>query len=183
MLLEGLLDLPIGFWITAALLVFWAVGAYNRLVRLRVAAVQAFGLLESQWLRHLAWLELQALPAREEGAEDGALAPVPGWLAGLQPALLQFRACLQAAKASPLNPQVLGPLSSAWTVLRMAIQQAMASGEPGPAHLLQWEQMLLQDQAAVDGFNTAIDRYDQAVRQFPAILLAWVFAFRPARSL
>jgi len=192
MSLEGLLDLPIGVWITVAVLLFWAVGAYNRLVRLRVAAVQAFSLLESQWLKHLAWIEVQWLhgpqavpgPAGEgDTAEHGR----PD-LHILQPAVAQFRACLQAAKLSPLNPESLGSLSSAWTVFRMAIRQVLADEDSGVPRLPQvlsahWEQILLQDQAAVDVFNEAAQRYNQAIRQFPAILLAWVFAYRTARSL
>lgn len=192
MSLEGLLDLPIGVWITVAVLLFWAVGAYNRLVRLRVAAVQAFGLLESQWLKHLAWIEVQWLHNPQEAPPpavgvDSAEQGRPD-LHILQPAVAQFRACLQAAKLSPLNSELLGSLSSAWTVFRMAIRQVLADEEAGVPRLPQvlsahWEQMLLQDQAAVDVFNEAAQRYNQAIRQFPAILLAWVFAYRTARSL
>jgi hypothetical protein len=28
-----------------------------------------------------------------------------------------------------------------------------------------------------------VDSYNRAVRQFPAVLLAWLFGFRPARRL
>lgn len=192
MSLQGLLDLPIGVWITVAVLLFWAVGAYNRLVRLRVATVQAFSLLESQWLKHLAWIEVQWLhdshaatgtPEDPEHGDHGR----PD-LHILQPAVAQFRACMQAAKLNPLNSELLGSLSSAWTVFRMAIRQVLADDEAGVPRLPQvlsahWEQMLLQDQGAVDVFNEAAQRYNQAIRQFPAILLAWVFAYRTARSI
>jgi len=192
MSLEGLLDLPIGVWITVAVLLFWAVGAYNRLVRLRVAAVQAFSLLESQWLKHLAWIEVQWLHSSQETTALATTTDVseaePPDLHVLQPAVAQFRACLQAAKLGPLNSESLGSLSSAWTVFRMAIRQVLADDDAGVPRLPQvlsahWEQMLLQDQAAVDVFNEAVQRYNQAIRQFPAILLAWVFAYRAARSL
>lgn len=192
MSLEGLLDLPIGVWITVAVLLFWAVGAYNRLVRLRVAAVQAFSLLESQWLKHLAWIEVQWLHSSQETTALATTTDVseaePPDLHVLQPAVAQFRACLQAAKLGPLNSESLGSLSSAWTVVRMAIRQVLADDDAGVPRLPQvlsahWEQMLLQDQAAVDVFNEAVQRYNQAIRQFPAILLAWVFAYRAARSL
>lgn len=192
MSLEGLLDLPIGVWVTVAVLLFWAVGAYNRLVRLRVAAVQAFSLLESQWLKHLAWIEVQWLHSSEDAAAPVAAAVVAEQqrpdLHVLQPAVAQFRACLQAAKLGPLKSESLGSLSSAWTVFRMAIRQVQADDDAGVPRLPQvlsahWEQMLLQDQAAVDVFNEAVQRYNQAIRQFPAILLAWVFAYRAARSI
>ncbi|MFN6060478.1 MAG: LemA family protein, partial [Burkholderiales bacterium] len=35
------------FWIVFALLVFWALGAYNRLVRLRAQIKQQFGPLQA----------------------------------------------------------------------------------------------------------------------------------------
>ena len=192
MSLEGLLDLPIGVWVTVAVLLFWAVGAYNRLVRLRVAAVQAFSLLESQWLKHLAWIEVQWLHSSEDASAPVAAADVAEQrrpdLHVLQPAVAQFRACLQAAKLGPLKSESLGSLSSAWIVFRMAIRQLQADDDAGVPRLPQvlsphWEQMLLQDQAAVDVFNEAVQRYNQAIRQFPAILLAWVFAYRAAQSL
>ena len=40
------------FWISLALLVFWALGAYNRLVRLRAQVKQQFGPLESVLLAY-----------------------------------------------------------------------------------------------------------------------------------
>ena len=39
------------FWGLCALMLFWAVGAYNRLVRLRSAVVQAFGGLDAQFFK------------------------------------------------------------------------------------------------------------------------------------
>ncbi|MDD0813605.1 LemA family protein [Curvibacter sp. HBC28] len=178
------LEWPIGVWITAALLLFWAVGAYNRLVRLRASAVQAFSLLESQWLRHLAWIDVQAGPV----PSDAGPQPAAGDWTVVQPAMAQFRACLHAAKAAPLNAERLGALSSAWSVLLMAIRQTLSPDESGalrvPEWLVpQWDQMMRQDQAAVEVFNVAITQYNEAVRQFPALILARVFAYRLARPL
>ncbi|KAB2899823.1 MAG: LemA family protein, partial [Burkholderiaceae bacterium] len=44
------------FWATAALLLFWTVGAYNRLVRLRSCVIQAFGGLDAHLVRLMAML-------------------------------------------------------------------------------------------------------------------------------
>ncbi|MDD0838838.1 LemA family protein [Curvibacter sp. HBC61] len=181
---DDVLEWPIGVWITAALLLFWAVGAYNRLVRLRAAAVQAFSLLESQWLRHLAWIEVQTLPVPSDA---GPQPPAGDWQVML-PAMAQFRACLQSAKAAPLSAERLAALASAWSVLLMAIRQTLAPDDAGalrvPEWLVpQWEQMMLQDQAAVDVFNAAITQYNEAIRQFPALLLAGLFGYRLARPL
>ena len=44
-------------------------------------------------------------------------------------------------------------------------------------------QLVLQIQAAANTFNAAVTRYNQAIAQFPAVLLAWVFGFKPGRPL
>ena len=41
------MSLPIWFWIVAAVLLFWAVGAYNRLVRSRAAIKLSFASVEA----------------------------------------------------------------------------------------------------------------------------------------
>ena len=41
-------------WIAVALIVFWAVGAYNRLVRLRSQTVQAFAAVNEQLSKYVA---------------------------------------------------------------------------------------------------------------------------------
>ena len=44
-------------------------------------------------------------------------------------------------------------------------------------------QLALQTHAAVALFNNAVGRYNEAISQFPALLLAWVFGFRPGLGL
>ena len=45
------------FWALLALLFFWAIGAYNRLVRLRSTVVKAFAVLDEQLVRQLVWVQ------------------------------------------------------------------------------------------------------------------------------
>ena len=49
--------------------------------------------------------------------------------------------------------------------------------------LLRRAQLLLQAHAATETFNNAVARYNEAIAQFPAVLLAWLFGFMPARPL
>ena len=57
------------------LLLFWAVGAYQRLLRLRAAAHQAFGALDAYLVRQQALLaECEAAHAQASGAPAAALA-------------------------------------------------------------------------------------------------------------
>ncbi len=52
------------FWIVAALVLFWAVGAYNRLMRLRADSNTAFTALETELAKHVA-LVRECLPPAE----------------------------------------------------------------------------------------------------------------------
>ena len=62
------------FWILVAVMVFWALGAYNRLVRLRAAAQAA----DTQWQEVLRrWVQMSqawraAAPVQAADLEDGA---------------------------------------------------------------------------------------------------------------
>ena len=44
-------------------------------------------------------------------------------------------------------------------------------------------QLVLQVQAAASQFNEAVVRYNHAIAQFPAVLLAWVFGFKSGKLL
>ena len=73
------------FWIVFAVLLFWALGAYNRLMRLRSAVVQSFGSFDAHMVRLVALL----------GEWDAAIAVQPGRL--LAGAREQELAALQGA--------------------------------------------------------------------------------------
>jgi LemA protein len=36
---------------------------------------------------------------------------------------------------------------------------------------------------AIDRFDRAVSRYNEGIAQFPAALLAWLFGFKPGRSV
>jgi len=113
-------------------LLFWAVGAYNRLVRLRAGVAQAFAGIAAHGARLLALLE-----------EFGAANPV--------------------GEAMP----------------------APAAAATGPRALWRqrWEEEQMQSSASVQQFHTAVQHYNAAMAQFPALLLAWLFGFKAARAL
>jgi LemA protein len=41
----------------------------------------------------------------------------------------------------------------------------------------------MQTHAATDQFDLAVGRYNEAIAQFPAVLLAWLFGFKPGRGV
>jgi LemA protein len=175
--------------VVAALLLFWAVGAYNRLVRLRSQALQAFGALAVQLRRHIALAQSCAsAAAAHTGNTPGHEAPGSA-PAGLEAAATQYLASVTAAKAKPLEPDAIAALASARGILAMAWQRMAnephdLAGAPLPESLrAEWEQIVLQVASAADEFNQTVVRYNEAVGQFPALLLAWLFGFRAARPL
>lgn len=172
----------------AAVTLFWVVGAYNRLMRLRADAKTAFAGLEAELSKQVALVRecLPPLEATQPAALDGG---VSFW-AGLHGAAAQFAASLAAARPRPLEPDGIAALSAAQEVLAMAWERA----ERDDAHDLagprlpetvtaRRAQLSIQTYAAVDRFDRAVARYNEAIGQFPAVLLAWLFGFKRGRGV
>lgn len=176
-------------WIVAAVLLFWAVGAYNRLVRLRGEANAAFAALDAE-LTGQVGLVKELLP---EGVDhpaslfDGMESSFWG---GLQGAAAQLESALAVARQRPLEPDRIAALDAAQSVLATAWERAErddAHDLAGPrlpdtltttrAHLT------AQCIAGAGRFSEAVNRYNHAIRQFPAVLLAWLFGFKSGRGL
>jgi LemA protein len=177
------------FWTIAAVLMFWAVGAYNRLMRLRAEANTAFIAVENELARQVEFVHHQLPPPEptQPAPLDGE--PTSFWSA-LHAAATQLAASLAAARGKPLVPDNIAALGTAQNVLEMAWVRAErddAHDLAGPrlpdTVLLKRRQMLLASHAATEAFNQAITRYNEAVEQFPAVLLAWLFGFKPAQPL
>ncbi|WP_442975247.1 hypothetical protein, partial [Salmonella enterica] len=56
------------------------------------------------------------------------------------------------------------------------VQEPPVAPEPAP-------ELAARLRSNTDQFNTAVTDYNDAVGQFPAVLLAWLFGFRPASGL
>ncbi|WP_313315827.1 LemA family protein [Pulveribacter sp.] len=174
-------------WTTAivlAVLVFWAVGAYNRLIRLRSAALQAFAVLDGHLVRWLALLgEYEAAAGAAVGDHAQAAVAAAGG---------QFAAALAVVRAHPLDAGAAAALAAGAQVLETAWQSlvqsaALQSEGVAPPALAPWvqqrEQLALQSAPAQQQFNDAVAQYNAAVAQFPASVLAWLFDFRKAQAL
>lgn len=188
-------------WVGLALLLFWTVGAYNRLVRLRAEVNLAFAEVDQQLQQQLQLAgELQlrsesgpdTAPAQQDPQQAvTALADeAPASWAGLQGASAQLAACLAVSRTRPLHAETTAALAAAWQVLATAWERAEredAHDLSGPrlpeAVLANRAQLLAQALAATTRFNEAVARYNAAIAQFPAILLAWIFGFKRGRAL
>jgi LemA protein len=175
-------------WVVAAVTVFWSVGAYNRLVRLRSDANGAFSALEAE-LQKQVQLVHQCVPPEDEWAPSQFTGGSAFW-GGLQGAGAQLAASLAAAKARPLDPERIAALGAAQEVLSMAWDRA----ERDDAHDLagprlpedfsgERAQLVRMTQASTEKFNEAVVRYNEAITEFPAVMLAWMFGFHQARGL
>lgn len=187
------------FWIVVAVAVFWALGAYNRLMRLRSAVVQSFGSFDAHMVRMVALLgEFGAAHPAQENAISG----MEQEMAALQGATTQLSASLAVARARPLRPNAIAALGAARDVLHTCWQKAapkahVTTADPVPtedaalqatavaasAWQTRWDEHVQQNDQAIRVFNDAVAHYNEAIAQFPANLLAWVFGFRAARAL
>lgn len=114
-------------WGLAAVLLFWFVGAHNRLVRLRSAAVQAYGALDALVMRQIDYvqgqvaLQQQALAGQPRAEPGDAPPPQGAWtraeLGSMQAANAQLLAMLDATRARPLEPEAMAALRTALHVM------------------------------------------------------------------
>jgi LemA protein len=176
-------------WVSAAVLLFWTVGAYNRLVRRRGDANAAFAALDAELSRQVQ-LVMELLPEGEDHPAslfDGAEASFWG---GLQGAAAQLEAALASARHRPLEPDRIAALASAQSVLAMAWDRAERddaqdlAGPRLPETLTATRaQLTAQCIASAERFSQAVARYNASISQFPAVLLAWLFGFKPGRGI
>lgn len=168
-------------WFVVAVLLFWAMGAYNRLMRLRSRGIVAFAALERQFDQYLLMVKKNA-PSQGNDAFSAV------W-AALAAAADQFSASLKVAHSQPLNGPTTSALRTAyetlglsWSRLRTLPHDLGGSALPDSLQS-QWEQVGVQTEMARADFNQAVANYNQAIGQFPALVLASLFGFRPAQPI
>lgn len=177
------------FWLTCAVALFWAVGAYNRLVRLRTGVRKAFAVLDEQLLRQVVWMQaclpesMRGAAAAAENSHDQAQL---AWMR-LSAASEQFAVALAQVRAQPIDGTATASLAmahdamvTAWEgALRDAVGQA--EGDASAERLqARWVTLLHQALPLQDAYNASARAYNHAIAQFPAMVLAWLVGFRPA---
>jgi LemA protein len=166
------------FWIFCAVILFWGVGAYNRIVRLRAQAITAFTPLQSQYGQYVLVVHGHFEPSDNEARMTAQ--------SGLFNAVLQFDISLKAAGVRPMDGLVMRALETAHEVLhdswsRVCGEPQDLAGDPLPEELQkQWRDISLQAERDRVEFKRRVQDYNQGIQQFPANLLAWLFRFKPA---
>ena len=179
-------------WMTLALTVFWSVGVYNRLMRMRARGLGALGSV----MKHMrVYANLVRSHAATRGASNADQA-VPAhtgpdlddW-ASLLSALQALDHLLVDATANTLMQGALSALGQRYDALQVALRQvtdrpADLAGAAVPAPLReQWELAAQRVATARDGFNQLLTKYNQALEQFPASLVVATMGFKPSDML
>lgn len=158
--------------LVAAVLLFWAVGAYNRLVGLRNELLRAFAGVDEQFQAR------QALLAR--WAESLAERVDAQALAALQAASRQAETACSHARARPSRASAAVSLRLAEDILAQARSALRPPGDTHGAELSEADTALA---FARRRFNEAAQVYNRAVSQFPTWVIAGLFGFRKAGTL
>ncbi len=188
--------------IIAALIFFWAVGAYNRLVRLRAACAQQFAVVDAQFVRLWAWVQ-GSLPASvrdDEAATDKAATDKvatdmavtdksPTSLTEVWAACEAFAESLAQARVNPLAVAPLQRVNIARVQLFKLLRQEKdfhtADETAWFSAPLQkkFERLKTQAWPMIVAYNQTAQTYNDAVSEWPARWLARQFRFEAAAKL
>lgn len=169
-----------------ALLVFWAVGAYNRLIRLKNTIANAFGQIDVQLKRRY-----DLIPNLVEAAKK-YLQHERETLEAVMVARNQSRIASDAVRSRPANAQAVVALATAEQALEGSLGRLFAVAEAYPE--LKSDQTIrdLSEELtstenkvtfARQAYNDAVLDYNNAQGQFPALLVARLFGFMPSAML
>lgn len=184
------MSVSIYWWLAVAVLVFWCVGVYNRLMRMRARGFAAYGSLEKhlKTLDTLLHTQLHAGDMRGDGASLQAESPPADWESLIQ-CVKDLDAACKAARSAPLQPPALAQLGQAMDVVyrewqRISNEPADLAGSPVPDEMrAEWDDASLRAQAARVALNEILVRYNEAMSEFPARLIVGILGFKPAGNL
>lgn len=169
-----------------ALLIFWAVGAYNRLVRLANTIANAFAQIDAQIKRRY-----DLVPKLVEACKK-YLSHESETMEAVISARNQAKAASDAVRSRPTSALAVTTLAAAEQDLTSSLGSLFAFNEALPelkAH--QTIRDLCEELTSLDNqvtfarqaFNDAVLDYNQAQGQFPAVLIARLFSFAPSAML
>jgi LemA protein len=178
-----------------AVLFFWAVGAYNRLVVLRASVAKQFAAVDAQLIRVLVWLQgnlpasmRDMLSEMEEAALPEALLKNERDLK-LLAILEELSESLDLARTQPLSPVVMSKVNQNRLALAAWAKVEVRAGQSGEATWFidplpyKFDRLKAQAWPLMDAYNQAATKYNDAVLQFPASVLAKQLNFVPAQTL
>ena len=169
-----------------ALLVFWAVGAYNRLVRLRNIIANAFAQIDLQLKRRYDLIPNLVDAARKYLQHESST------LEAVISARNQARSASDAVRARPTRAGAIVALAAAEQALDGSLARLFTLAEAYPElkadqTIRELSEELISTENKVSfsrqAYNDAVLDYNDAQGQFPALVVAWLFGFAPSAML
>ncbi|HEX4510270.1 MAG TPA: LemA family protein [Burkholderiaceae bacterium] len=170
-----------------AVIVFWLVGGYNRLMRLRNAAAAAWGQVEPALARRGEAMHAVVAQVRASLAEEA------GTLQTLLDADTRTRQAAEAVRASSVRPDTVSQwvsteaaLASPATRMKalLDLHATQLREDPAcaslPAGIQAWSEADARLDFARLTFNEAVQAYNDALLQWPTRVITVVFGFKPA---
>jgi len=169
------------FGVLMAIALFWAVGAHNRLVRLRAEVVRQWGSVDAVWLRLLVRLQ-GGIAARQSFTTSAA---GDGELQALQSACDELMEALLQARLQPLavegQKQVLALHQKVVIEIRALLQKDNEAVKPYLEIALSRMRQTLP--AALIPYHVAVALYNDALAMQPAAWLAKGLGLQPATKM
>lgn len=170
----------------ALLVLFWAVGAYKRLVRLRNQSRNAFAQLHAQLKQRNALIPefVEIAKASMEQEREA--------LESLASACNQALAANAKAAGNAPNAGAMRQMAKAESAVSASLARALAWSESYPdlkanGDMLQLVEELTDAQGKIvfahQVYNDSVMQYNASLEQFPGSIIATVFAFRPVELL
>ncbi len=169
-----------------AVVVFWAIGIYNRLVNERNRVKNAFAQIDVQLTRRY-----DLIPNLVEVVK-GYMKHERETLEAVINARNSASASLDAAKADPANAQMIKELGASEGALTSALGRMFALSEAYPDLKANQNMMQLQEELAStenkvafsrQAFNDSVLQYNNSAENFPNSIIAGFFSFALASFL
>ena len=178
-------SIQIAALVAAAVISFWMLGAYNRLIGLRNAIASAYAQLDEGLARRADAATALLAPLRQTlPNEQGALDALQAAQALLEHAALAMRARPADATSAKQLAATAADFNAAGSRVRaLSEQQAAMPADDASAvaqQLLRWREADARIAFARQLFNDAVLAYNEAVFQFPTRLLARVYGLAAA---
>ena len=159
-----------------ALGLFWLVGMYNRLMRLRAGCLSALADIEQRWVEFS-----EKIKARWDG--DPAISD------NLRKLLSTMATISGEGRQEPMSPMHIVHLTALLQTWSDALSTLTRQGEgdiqndPLEQRAEDWGNFSNQLMAAKNFYNKSAEKYNAAVQQFPARVVAGLLGFRVVGSL
>ena len=171
------------FGLLMAIALFWAVGAHNRLVRLRAEVVRQWGSVDAVWLRLL--VRLQGGIAARQSLVTPPASEGEGELQALQSACDELMEALLQARLQPLavdgQKQVQALHQKVVLEIRALLQTDKEAVKPDLEIALSRMRQTLP--AALIPYHVAVAAYNEALAMQPAAWLAKRLGLQPATKM